>query len=104
MGRVADRTTESLSKVKMKFIIILIMAALIAVASFVMWPGNISRQEAQDIATSHIGGGHANRADFDFEVFQRVWSVEVFYDGLVHEVYVSRRTGEIVRVEVGRWD
>jgi len=91
-------------KGKMKFIIIPLVAVLIAIAAFVMWPSNISRQEAQNIALAHVGGGNANRADFDFEGFQRVWSVEVFHGGLVHEVFVNRSTGNIVRVEIDSWD
>ena len=69
-----------------------------------MLPGNVSRQEAAQIAVAHVGGGTANRPDRDFERFQRVWSVEVFYDGLVYEVYVSMRTGEVVKQEIDRWD
>jgi hypothetical protein len=71
-----------------------------------LWPANISRQEAQEIAVVHVGGSNsrANPASRDFERFQRVWSVEVFYDGLVHEVFVSMRTGEVVKMEIDRWD
>ncbi|MCL2841359.1 MAG: PepSY domain-containing protein [Defluviitaleaceae bacterium] len=99
-----DNAIAPKRKGKMKLIIIPLVAVLIAIAAFVMWPSNISRQEAQNIAIAHVGGGNASRGDFDFENLQRVWSVEVFYDDLVHEVYVNRRTGEVVRVEVGRWD
>ena len=91
-------------KGKMKFIIIPLVVVLIAIVAFTMWPGNISRQEAQSIAVAHVGGGNANRAESDFERLQRVWSVEVFHDGLVHEVFVSRRTGEVIMVEIDRWD
>ena len=99
-----DIIAPSKRKGRMKLIIILLLAAFIAVVAFVMWPGNISHQKAQHIAIIYVGGGTANRADFDFEGFQRVWSVEVFYGGLIHEVYVSRRTGDVVRMEVDRWD
>jgi len=93
-------------KDKLKFVIISLLLILIAIAAFMLWPSNISRQEAQEIAIAHVGGNNsrANPASRDFEQFQRVWSVEVFYDGLVHEVYVSMRTGNVVRVEVDRWD
>ena len=94
-------------KAKKKFIIILITIILviaIGATAFMFWPSNISRQEAAEIAITHVGGGTANRPDRDFERFQRVWSVEVFYNGLVHEVYVSMRTGEVVAVEIDRWD
>jgi len=91
-------------KGKIKFIIVPLVLLLIAITAFMFWPSNISRQEAQEIAVSHVGGGTANRPDRDVERFRRVWSVEVFYNGLVHEVYVSMRTGEIVGVEVDRWD
>jgi len=93
-------------KSKRKLIIIPIALILVAVATFMLWPANVSRQEAQEIAIAHVGGNNsrANPASRDFEGFQRVWSVEVFYNGLVHEVYVSMRTGEVVRVEIDRWD
>jgi hypothetical protein len=93
-------------KTVIKIVIIflaVILAITIAVGAFILWPGNVSRQEAMDIALSHVGGGNANWAEIDFENFQRAWSVEVFYDGLVREVYVSRFTGEIIRVEIDRW-
>jgi len=98
-----DTAIPSKSRWRKKFIIPLVMV-LVAIAAFMLWPSNISRTDAQNIAITHVGGGTANRAGFDFEGLQRVWSVEVFYDGLVHEVYVSRRTGDVVRVEVDRWD
>ena len=93
-------------KGKLKFVIISLVLILIAIAAFMFWPSNISRQEAGEIAIAHVGGNNsrANPASRDFERFQRVWSVEVFYDGFVHEVYVSMRTGDVVRVEVDRWD
>jgi len=89
-----------------KLIIISLVLILIAIAAFMLWPSNISRQEAGEIAITYVGGSNsrANPASRDFEGFQRVWSVEVFYDGLVHEVYVSMRTGEVIRVEIDRWD
>ena len=92
------------TKFKLKLAIAAIAAIAIAAIAFMMWPASISRAEAQEIALTHVSGGLANRAERDFEQFQRVWSVEVFSGGLVHEVYVSMRTGEVVRVEVGGWD
>jgi hypothetical protein len=83
--------------------IAIILAIVIAATVFMLQPGNISRQEAMDIALAHVGSGNANWPERDFEDFQRAWSVEVFYDGLVHEVYISRFTGEIIRVEIDRW-
>ena len=79
---------------------------LIAVIVFFNQPfgANISRQQAVELAIQHIGGGTANRPDIDWERFQRAWYVEVFYGSLVHSVYVSTRTGEVIRVEVDRWD
>ena len=91
-------------KGRKKLIFIPFVALLLAVAAFMLWPANVSRHEAREIAIAHVGGGVANRASRDFERFQRVWSVEVFYSGLVHEVYVSMRTGEVVAVEIDRWD
>ena len=87
-----------------KFIIISILIIFVAITTFMLWPSNISRNDAQEIALAYIGGSYANPASRDFARFQRVWSVEVFYGGLVHEVYINMRTGDIVRVEVDRWD
>jgi len=101
-----DAAIPSKRRGRKKFIIIPLVMILVAITAFMLWPSNISRQEAWEIAVAHVGGNNsrANRASRDFERFQRVWSVEVFYDGFVHEVYVSRRTGEVVRVEIDRWD
>jgi len=104
MGRLKTVTSEN--RGKKKSIIIPLVIILVAITAFMLWPSNISRQEAGEIAIAHVGGNNsrANPASRDFERFQRVWSVEVFYDGFVHEVYVSMRTGDVVRVEVDRWD
>ena len=91
-------------KCRKKLIFIPFVLILVAATAFMLWPANVSRHEAQEIAINHVGGGVANRASRDFERFQRVWSVEVFYSGLVHEVYMSMRTGEVIAVEVDRWD
>ena len=93
-------------KGRKKLVLILIPLALllVVIAAFMLWPANVSRDEAQQIAITHVGGGTANQASRDFERFQRVWSVEVFHGGLVHEVFVSMRTGEVVAVEIDRWD
>ena len=90
---------------KRRGIVIILIVVLLIVAglfAFMLWPANISRGEAQEIAIAHVGGGHANPADRDFEGFRRVWSVEVFHDGLVFEVYVAMNNGDIVRMEVDR--
>ena len=84
--------------------LILTGVLVIAAAVFIMRPANTSRQEAQNIAIDHVGGGTANRASRDFEGFQRAWYVEVFHNGLVYEIYVSMRTGEVISMEVDRWD
>jgi len=91
-------------KGRKKFIFLPLVLILVTVAMFILWPANVPRHEAQEIAITHVGGGVANRASRDFERFQRVWSVEVFYNSLVHEVYVSMRTGEVVAVEIDRWN
>lgn len=92
-------------KMNKKFIsIAFITVALLAIVIFIFFPSNISRDEATQIAIEHVGGGNFNIPSRDFENFQRVWSVEVFYENLVHEVYVSMRSGEIVRVEISSWD
>jgi len=86
--------------------IAVIIVALLAIifAIFMLRPANISREEARETAITYVGGGTANRASRDLSRFQRAWSVEVFYNGFVHEVYVSMRTGEVLRVEIDRWD
>ena len=101
----SNKDTEpcTVRKSRKKFIIIPLLIIAI-IAAFVMWPGSVSRQEAQEIAIAHVGGGTSNPPDWDFESFQRVWSVEVFHDGLVHEVFVNRNNGRVIRVEVDRWD
>jgi hypothetical protein len=90
------------SKKKRISILLLIPVVVIVagISAFMLMPANVSRAEAAEIALTHIGGGRNNRPDRDFERFQRVWSVEVFYDGWVDEVYVSMRTGEVVEVEI----
>jgi len=87
-------------KGRKKLIIIPVVLILIAIGIFMFWPANISRQEAQEIAISHVGGGTASRAERDFERLQRAWYVEVFHIGVVHEVYINMRTGDVIRVEV----
>ena len=96
--------TQTKKKGKIKFLFIPLALLLVVLATFMLWPAEVSRQEAQETALTHVGGGIANRASRDIERFQRVWSVEVFYNNLVHEVYVSMRTGEIVAVEIDRLD
>ena len=100
-----NTSVNSGSKKRMKKpIILLLVAMFILLAAFFLWPSAISREEARIIAIESVGGGRANRPSRDFEALRRVWSVEVFYDNLVHEVYVNSRTGEVVRVEIDRWD
>jgi len=91
-------------KGRKKFVIIPVVVVLLIIATFMLLPSNVSRQEAMNIAITHVGGGTANQPDRDFERFQRAWSVEVFYSGLVHEVYVSMRTGKVIGMEIDRWD
>jgi len=89
---------------KFKIIIALVIILLVGILTFMFWPTNISRQDATDIAIRHVGGGRANPAEREFERFQRVWSVEVFYDGLVHEVFINVNTGEVIFVEFESWN
>ena len=63
------------------------------------WPTRISGQEAMNIAIEHVGGGYANTAKREFEAFQKAWNVEVFYDGLIHEIYINANSGAIIKVE-----
>jgi len=67
--------------------------------TFMLWPANITNEQAVEIALEYVGGGVANRAEREFENFRRVWSVEVFYDNRVHEVYVQINSGEVLWVE-----
>lgn len=66
----------------------------------ILLPVNISSEKARMVALEHIGAQHANLAERELERFQRVWAVEVFHEGLMHEVFVNVNSGEIVRVEV----
>ncbi|MCL1949347.1 MAG: PepSY domain-containing protein [Turicibacter sp.] len=69
--------------------------------SFFLFPATISREEAQEIAISHVeGASFANRPELDFEFFRRAWSVEVIAQGNTHEVYVDTQTGEILGIEL----
>ena len=100
---IASVNTGSYRRIKrLTFILFVVTFALLA--AFFLLPSNISREEALEIAIDYVGGGRANRPSRDFEAFRRVWSIEVFYGNLVHEVYVNSRTGDVVRVEIDRWD
>ena len=72
---------------------------MIGFLTFWFWPADITNDQAVEIAIEHVGGGVANRASRDFERFRRVWSVEVFYDNMVHEVYIDVNSGEVVGIE-----
>jgi uncharacterized membrane protein YkoI len=97
--------TSTTKKKKRKLLIIVpIVIIIMCLSAFVLRPGNVSRQEAVEIALSQVGGGYANRPSRDFERFQRVWAVEIYYDGLVHEVFVSMSSGQVIKVEVDKWD
>lgn len=93
-------------KNKKRLTLIFVIPVLLATGlmAFIFWPSPVTRDEARIIAIEHVGGGQANPPERDFEQFQRVWSVEVFHDGLVHEIYVNSRTGDVVRVEFANWN
>jgi len=95
-----EKTKKSNTKVIVAICIIAAIILTTVFAAFWFWPSNITRQEARDIAYAHVGGGRVNEPSRDFARFQRAWSVEVFYDGFVHEVYINSRTGEIIKVEI----
>jgi len=85
-----------------KKVIISIMAVsilIIGLFTFLFWPADITNEQAVEIAIEYIGGGVANRAEREFERFSRVWSVEVFYENMVHEVYIHVNSGEVLGVE-----
>ena len=72
---------------------------IIGLFTFLFLPTNITNEQAVDIAIEYVGGGVANRAEREFEGFRRVWSVEVFYESMVHEVYIHVNSGEVLGVE-----
>ena len=101
MMRGQRKEFEFMSNIRKKLTYIFVVIALLVmgIVAFIFWPTPVTREEAREIALTHVGGGHANPPERDFERFQRVWSVEVFYDGFVHEVFVNSRTGEVILVE-----
>jgi len=86
---------------KKKVTISIIVIGSLVVGLFTFWflSTDITNEQAVDIAIEHIGGGVANRAELEFENFRRVWSVEVFHENMVHEVYVHANSGKIFGVE-----
>ena len=92
---------------KWKLVVVILVVVLIitaAVAFYLPVGANITRDEAHQIALDLVGGGFANPPDIDLERFQRTWYVEVFYEGLVHSIYINTQSGEIVSREVESWD
>jgi hypothetical protein len=87
------------SKKHKKGLFLIALALILAFSTFWLWPGNISHQEATEIAQSHLGSSQSNYPRRVLRRFQRTWSVEVFHNGLIHEVYINVRTGEVVGVE-----
>jgi len=85
---------------KKKIIGIVVVGALaFGLFTYLFLSTDITNEQAVDIAVEHIGGGVANRAELEFENFRRVWSVEVFHENMVHEVYVHANSGEIFGIE-----
>jgi len=96
-------------------IAVIVVAVLgVSLAAFGFWPGNVTREQAREVVFAYefegarLGDGAVSRRpgrDLLFENgLRRAWSVEVYYAGFVYEVYVSRFSGEVLRVEVDRWD
>ena len=82
-------------------VIILVAVALIyAVGSRLNI--NVTNDEAMNIAAEHVGGGTAATAELDWELWRWLWYVEVWHEGLVHEIYIHPNTGEIVSHEIDR--
>ena len=76
---------------------------VVFMASSAAWThigANISRQDAMEIAISHVGGGTAATPDLDWSIWRWLWYIEVWHDGLVHEVYMHPSTGAVVRHEI----
>ena len=84
---------------------IVIIAIVLAVsAAWTFFGANISGQEAMEIAIAHVGGGMAGTPDLSLGMWRWFWGVEVWYNGLIYEIYVHPNTGAVVRVEIDRWD
>jgi len=86
-------------KKKIVVSIVVVGALIIGLFIFLFLPTDITNEQAVEIAIEYIGGGVANRAEREFEGFRRVWSVEVFHENMVHEVYIHVNSGEILGVE-----
>ncbi|MCL2579692.1 MAG: hypothetical protein FWE32_06630 [Oscillospiraceae bacterium] len=82
------------------------VAALILLALAVGWAGwswvniSVTGVQAGDLAIAHVGGGAATTPDLEWEGWRWAWNLEVWQDGLVHEIYVDARTGRIIRHEI----
>ncbi|MCL2094632.1 PepSY domain-containing protein [Candidatus Saccharibacteria bacterium] len=76
----------------------LAVIAIICAATAFFYPlaAKISADEARQIAIEHIGGDRANPPEIKLANWRRVWSVEVFQNGFIHEVRVSTHTGDII--------
>ena len=91
-----------------KFLIITgIIAILLAGLTIRAWLNiSVTAQEAMEIAVAHVGGGIAATPELDWEI-SRPWSplwwwVEVWHEGLVHEIYIHPSTGVVMGHEIDR--
>jgi uncharacterized membrane protein YkoI len=101
---VSKINSESANKTVKKVIIIAAIIVVILVA-FMIWQRfnvTVPRQDVMDIAIAHVGGGTATTPELDWEIWRWVWNLEVWHDGLVHELYINSRTGEIISHEIDR--
>jgi len=74
------------------------VAAEVPAVGAVVEEGPISRERATEIALELVSGT-VIEVDRDIERGRLVWYVAIREGGTVHEIYVDRSTGEIVRRE-----
>jgi len=109
MGKVSKKETEKVeaeSKKKgwIKYLVICVVF-IIVLGSYVIGSSmnlNVTRNEASQIAVEYVGGGTATTPELDWELWRWLWYVEVWYDGLIHEIYIHPNTGEVIRRSIER--
>jgi uncharacterized membrane protein YkoI len=62
----------------------------------------ISRSQAEQIALKAVPGGQVRSAELENEHGVPVWSVKVIKSGVIHDLNIDARTGEIVRNRADR--
>lgn len=62
----------------------------------------VSRSQAEQIALKAVPGGQVRSAELEDEHGVPVWSVKVIKGGMIHDLNIDARTGEIVRNQADR--